>query len=142
MRIRCERLLELRTRHQMTQSDVAKHLGCSRAAVSTWETTGHPPKPATIRKLATLYGVSVFYLIDTDLLTLKVMRSVTGMRQRDVAELLGVCPSRYCDVETRKRDMPARWVPILSRTFCLPLDAVRRLAANPPGNESGGDTGN
>ncbi|MFH8986393.1 helix-turn-helix domain-containing protein [Streptomyces varsoviensis] len=141
MRIRRERLRELRTRRQMTQSDVAELLGCSRGAVSTWETTGHPPRPATMRALAFLYGVTVFDLIETELLDLRVMRSVSGMRQRDVAELLGVLPSTYCDVETGRRDLPARWVPIISEAFSVPMELVRGLSPSAR-NKSGGGAGN
>ncbi|MFJ9427865.1 helix-turn-helix domain-containing protein [Streptomyces sp. NPDC101249] len=139
MRIRRERLRELRARRQMTQLDLADALGCSRAAVSTWETTGHPPRPATLRTLAELLGVTVFDLIEVDFLDLKVMRSVAGMRQCDIASLLGVLTSTYCDVETGRRDLPGRWVPIISRAFAVPLSLVRGLSPN--AQKGGGGAG-
>ncbi|MEU7153827.1 helix-turn-helix transcriptional regulator [Streptomyces sp. NPDC045456] len=128
MRLRRERLRELRLLRQWTQSDVADLLDCSRATVSTWETTGRPPRPATMRALAALFGVPVFDLVETDLLDLRMMRSASGMRQQDIAQLLGVRASTYCAVEKGTRALPGRWVPIISRAFSVPVDLVRGLA--------------
>lgn len=122
----------------MTQMDVAEFLGCSRATVSTWETTGHPPRPATLRALADLLGVTAFDLVEVDFLDLRVMRSVAGMRQCDIADMLGVLTSTYCDVETGRRNLPGRWVPIIASAFAVPLSLVRGLSPNSHKASGGG----
>ncbi|MFI5867755.1 helix-turn-helix domain-containing protein [Streptomyces sp. NPDC051546] len=140
MRIRRERLRELRTRRQMTQDDLASVLDISRAAVSTWETTGRFPRPATMRRLALCLGVPAFDLIEADVLTLRVLRMVSGMRQRDIALLLGVVPTTYCDVERGRRTLPQHWIPVLSKAFGVPPRNIRNLSEHHP-KKDGGDTG-
>ncbi|GGU49944.1 helix-turn-helix domain-containing protein [Streptomyces violascens] len=131
VRIRRDALRELRSRSRMTQEDVAAALGTSRAAVSTWETTGKFPRPATLRNLAFLFGVPAFALIEADALTLRVLRMVAGLRQRDIADRLGVRASTYCDVERGRRTLPRRWIPILSRAFGVPSEIINNLPGSP-----------
>ncbi|MFD9819073.1 helix-turn-helix domain-containing protein [Streptomyces violascens] len=131
VRIRRDTLRELRTRSRMTQEDVAAALGISRAAVSTWETTGKFPRPATLRDLALLLGVPAFALIEADALTLRILRMVAGLRQRDIADRLGVRASTYCDVERGRRTLPKRWIPILSKAFEVPSEIIKNLPGSP-----------
>ncbi|MET9183264.1 helix-turn-helix transcriptional regulator [Kitasatospora aureofaciens] len=115
MRIRRGRLRELRGQRGMTQAQVAEMLGCSRSAVSMWETTGRPPRPSRLKRLADLFGVSVREIVDYGILpTLRDLRVAAGMRQADIARRLHVQTSTYCDVETGRQNIPARWVPVLS----------------------------
>ncbi|MEU4932035.1 helix-turn-helix transcriptional regulator [Streptomyces yokosukanensis] len=126
MRIRRDRLRELRESRGMTQKGLAATLGCSRAAVSTWETTGRLPHPKRLQPLADALGVSVFELLDDwSSSTLRYLRAAAGMLQRDVAGLLNVAPSTYCDVETGRQSVPDRWVPILATTYGVSPEIVR-----------------
>ena len=53
-----QRLRRARTRTPMTQAEVAENLGVIPQTVRNWESGKHEPPPLTIKKLATLYGVS------------------------------------------------------------------------------------
>lgn len=110
----------------MTQRQLAAALGCSRAAVSTWETTGRLPHPKRLQRLAEVLGVHVWELLDDwGLSTLRCLRTAAGMLQREVAGLLNVAPSTYCDVETGRQNVPDRWVPILADAYGVPPEIIR-----------------
>ncbi|MCY0962962.1 helix-turn-helix domain-containing protein [Streptomyces sp. H27-H5] len=129
MRIRRERLRELRRMHGWTQGQVAAALECSRATVSTWETTGGMPRPARLQRLADLFNVPICEIIDEeDTPPLRRLRTAAGLRQKDVAKLLGVGTPTYCDVETARQGVPERWIPILSEAFNVTTDAIINLA--------------
>jgi transcriptional regulator with XRE-family HTH domain len=57
-------LLKAAKRHHQTATDrgmvtqIARDAGVSKAAVSDWKNLGNYPEPATLRRLADLYGVS------------------------------------------------------------------------------------
>lgn len=56
------RILELRQKNKISQSEVAKALNITRQAVSLYERGEHEPKLKTWQKLADFFGVSVPYL--------------------------------------------------------------------------------
>jgi len=60
-----ERLLDLRRAHvpKLTQNDVAKAVGVSRAAVTQWESGLTKPKGEYIHELAKLYGCTTGYIL-------------------------------------------------------------------------------
>ncbi|MFD4535585.1 helix-turn-helix domain-containing protein [Kitasatospora sp. NPDC058397] len=130
MRIRRERLRELRARLGMTQEQVARILDCSRSAVSTWETTGRLPRPGRLRRLAELMDVPVReLLIASNSSTLRQMRTAAGLRQMDVAALLHIKSSTYCDVEKGRQKLPHRWIPVLSGAFGVSHERLTALSA-------------
>ncbi|MYT25952.1 helix-turn-helix domain-containing protein [Streptomyces sp. SID7760] len=113
----------------MTQSQVGAALGCSRATVSTWETTGGMPQPARLQRLADFFNVAVSEIIeDRHTTPLRRLRIVAGLRQKDVAKLLGVGIPTYCDVETSRQGLPDRWIPVLSQAFSVSAEAIRALS--------------
>ena len=65
-----DKLKKLRLEHNMTQLQVAQRIGVSKAVISSYETTSRMPSYDVIIKLATLYGVSVDYLLGLDTRTL------------------------------------------------------------------------
>lgn len=56
------RILELRKKNNISQSDVAKAINVTRQAISLYETGDREPKLETWQKLANFFGVSVSYL--------------------------------------------------------------------------------
>ena len=56
-------LLSLRKSHNLTQKEIAEHLGISRQAYANYETGTREPDINTILKIATFFDVSVDYLI-------------------------------------------------------------------------------
>ncbi|MGO4417248.1 helix-turn-helix domain-containing protein [Streptomyces sp. MCAF7] len=128
MRLCVQWLRELRLRRGLTQGQLAAALGCSRAAVSTWETGRGLPRPERLRQLAEFFGVSVAELVECDgPLTLKGLRAAAGLQQRAAAEILKVRPSTYCDVENGRQNLPPRWVPILAAALNVPEDMIQDL---------------
>ncbi|WP_369199053.1 helix-turn-helix domain-containing protein [Streptomyces djakartensis] len=141
MRIRRERLRHLRRRRGLTQSQLAAILGCSRGAVSTWETTGRLPRPNRLQQLACALGVPVSELVEEgDSFPLRSLRIGAGLLQQDVARLLKVTKSTYCHVERGRQNVPPRWLPILSATFDVPADFFRSLKSRASVEQSGEGT--
>lgn len=141
MRIRRERLRHLRRKRGMTQSQLATALGCSRAAVSTWETTGRLPRPDRLQLLANVLGVPVAELVDDgDALSLVSLRLAAGMLAKDVARVLKVSSSTYCHVERGRQKVPPRWFPILSRAFGVPAELFASLRQESPATNADGGT--
>ena len=58
-----ERVRELRTEHKMTQLDLAKKLGYNRGSVGDWENRGKEPCFMTLCDIATVFDVSIDYLL-------------------------------------------------------------------------------
>ena len=56
-------LLELRKKNSMTQADLAEHLNYTDKAVSKWERGESLPDVVILRQIATLFGVTVDYLL-------------------------------------------------------------------------------
>lgn len=61
-----EKLQQARHDHQLTQSDVAKHVTVSRQTISSWETGKSYPDIDSLVTLSTLYGLSLDILIKED----------------------------------------------------------------------------
>ena len=57
------RLRELREDHDLSQNDVAKHLGMSQTGYSKYETGEVPPPVFVVIKLAKLYKTSTDYIL-------------------------------------------------------------------------------
>ena len=58
-----ERLYELRTKHEMSQGDLAEKLDVSRQTISKWENNMSIPELDKIISLSNVFGVTVDYLV-------------------------------------------------------------------------------
>ncbi len=58
-----DRIKQLRTSHNMTQSTLAKKLGITRSSVNAWEMGLSIPSTTYIAELSQLFGVSSDYLL-------------------------------------------------------------------------------
>ena len=54
---------KLREEHGMSQEELAKYLGVTYQAVSTWETGKRLPRMGSIEKMSSLFGVTKSYII-------------------------------------------------------------------------------
>ena len=61
-----ERLREFRTRHKMTQQEIADVLGVDRTAYTFYETGKTQPSAANIVKLSRIFNVTVGYLLGVE----------------------------------------------------------------------------
>lgn len=59
-----QKLIILRKRHGLTQSNVAEKLNVSRQAISRWESGVASPTIENLKGLSSLYGVSVDMLLN------------------------------------------------------------------------------
>ena len=57
------KLKEIRTKQGFTQQQVADHIGCSAVVYSRYENGSRQPSIEMLLRLATLFGVSVDYLL-------------------------------------------------------------------------------
>lgn len=60
------RLEAYRKNAKLTQEELADLVGVTKGAVSKWETEGHIPRPATLRKLADLFGCRMGDLLEEE----------------------------------------------------------------------------
>ena len=59
-----KKLLELRKAKNLTQQQVADMLEVSRQAYANYETGNRRPDPDTLKRLATIYDVSIDYILE------------------------------------------------------------------------------
>lgn len=78
----------LRERSQMSQADVAKLLGVTDKAVSTWENDKKIPRMGKIEKICSMFGVRKSELLEDDL-TLSIPRNITPLSQMKKIPLVG-----------------------------------------------------
>lgn len=82
-----DRIKSLREHSGMTQAEIARQLGISRAGVNAWEMGLSVPSTSYIVVLAQKFGVSTDYLLGVeDTATI----SVKGLSQKQVAALIGI----------------------------------------------------
>ena len=61
-----ERLARLRRMEGMTQEELAGKLGVHRATLASWEIGRMKPRTDTLRRIASLFGISLSYLLDSE----------------------------------------------------------------------------
>ena len=61
-----EKIVNLRKARNMSQEELAEHLGVSRQAVSRWEVGSAMPDASNILQISKLFGVSADYLLNDD----------------------------------------------------------------------------
>lgn len=62
-----ERLKYLRKTRGVTQTELAKHLGCRNNTISSYETAEHQPEYNVLMQIAEYFHVSVDFLLGADL---------------------------------------------------------------------------
>lgn len=61
-----DNIKNLRTARQLSQDDLAKAIGCTNKAVSTWEKGTREPRMGAIQKMADFFGVPKSVIIEDD----------------------------------------------------------------------------
>ena len=77
----------LREKQGMTQTDLAKKLGITRAGVNAWEMGISVPSTQYIVELALFFGVSADYLLD---IHNTATVSVEGLTDREIASIVEI----------------------------------------------------
>lgn len=79
-----EKIKKLRISYNMSQVDLAKHLGVSKQCVSNWENDNVQPSIEMLIKIARFFNVSTDYLLDLDE---KDLINVRGLSETEIAHI-------------------------------------------------------
>lgn len=104
------KIRNLRTDRQLTQQELAKIVGVTDKAVSTWENGTKTPRMGVIEKLADYFGVSKAYLVDDNI-------TFSSFLPEDIQKIDGIVPVPH-----------GKAVPIIGSIACgTPVLAVENI---------------
>ena len=89
------RLKQLREKHNLSQSQVAKRLGITRAAISSYENNISLPSVNVLAELALLYRVSTDYLLGLDNRTAIVLEDLTPRQSAVIHEVMDTLVTEF-----------------------------------------------
>ena len=89
------RLKQLREKHNLSQSQVAKRLGITRAAISSYENNISLPSVNVLAELALLYRVSTDYLLGLDSRTAIVLEDLTPRQSAVIQEVMDTLVTEF-----------------------------------------------
>ncbi|MFR2561566.1 MAG: helix-turn-helix domain-containing protein [Anaeromassilibacillus sp.] len=89
------RLKQLREKHNSSQSQVAKRLGITRAAISSYENNISLPSVNVLAELALLYRVSTDYLLGLDNRTAIVLEDLTPRQSAVIQEVMDTLVTEF-----------------------------------------------
>ena len=89
------RLKQLREKHNLSQSQVAKRLGITRAAISSYENNISLPSVNVLAELALLYRVSTDYLLGLDNRTAIVLEDLTPRQSAVIQEVMDTLVTEF-----------------------------------------------
>ena len=89
------RLKRLREKHNLSQSQVAKRLGITRAAISSYENNISLPSVNVLAELALLYRVSTDYLLGLDNRTAIVLEDLTPRQSAVIQEVMDTLVTEF-----------------------------------------------
>ena len=89
------RLKQLREKHNLSQSQVAKRLGITRAASSSYENNIPLPSFNVLAELALLYRVSTDYLLGLDNRTAIVLEDLTPRQSAVIQEVMDTLVTEF-----------------------------------------------
>ena len=89
------RLKQLREKHNLSQSQVAKRLGITRAAISSYENNISLPSVNVLAELALLYLVSTDYLLGLDNRTAIVLEDLTPRQSAVIQEVMDTLVTEF-----------------------------------------------
>ena len=82
-----ERIKSLREKLELTQAEIARRLGISRAGVNAWEMGLSVPSTQYVVELAKIFGVSTDYILGMEK---TAAGSVEGLSEKQVAAVVNV----------------------------------------------------
>ena len=89
------RLKQLREKHNLSQSQVAKRLGITRAAISSYENNISLPSVNVLAELALLYRVSTDYPLGVDNRTAIVLEDLTPRQSAVIQEVMDTLVTEF-----------------------------------------------
>lgn len=141
------KIAELRKEQGLNQKELAKKIGVSRSALSLYEIDRREPDLETVKKIASLFGVTTDYLLgaegdamgteeNTNEVAKRIGRNLKVLResttQRELAPLLGVTPSAVCMWESGRREPDIETLVHIAKLFEVTLDDLVLKELTPP----------
>ena len=87
-----DRIRSLREEYNMTQTELGRKLGVTKAVVSSYETGLHQPKHELLVKISRIFGVSVGYLygIEDEIIDSATSTSIdiSGLNKEDIEQVI------------------------------------------------------
>lgn len=141
------KIAELRKEQGLNQKELAKKIGVSRSALSLYEIDRREPDLETVKKIASLFGVTTDYLLgaegdamgteeNTNEVAKRIGRNLKVLResttQRELAPLLGVTPSAVGMWESGRREPDIETLVHIAKLFEVTLDDLVMKELTPP----------
>jgi transcriptional regulator with XRE-family HTH domain len=89
------RLIELRNKKGITQTELAKILNIRQNTYSQYETKNRQPDYETLKKIADYYQVSIDYLLEHEKKQNKLIEIINMLNEEQKEKLLNVCKAIY-----------------------------------------------
>lgn len=84
------RLKELRENSKMTQQELAVIIGTTNQTIANWENKKSEPDILTLKKLSSLFKVSIDYLLENNVSDRKLMDVRTDLKNLNRNQLLDI----------------------------------------------------
>lgn len=93
-----DRIKAIREKNNMTQTELAKHLGITRSSVNAWELGISVPSTQYIVQLSQLFKVSTDYLLNVEQ---TVTINVSGLQEKDI-QILYELAARFRELNKKQ----------------------------------------
>lgn len=121
-----QHIRELRAKHDLTQDEVARRIGCHESAVSRWEAASRLPPCTDVLALAQLFGVSIDSLLGRK--EQPVPPAVAMLDQALLDRLAEAETTEEFDAIVDERRDQAAWLPVPDGAVLVPVDEAMRRA--------------
>lgn len=95
----CQRIGELRTQFNITQSELARRLGVTRSSVNAWELGFATPQLKHIVEMAKIFGTTVDGLLNIDNRVMIDISDLTPAEQQAVFAIIDCLKNKHNDPE-------------------------------------------
>lgn len=121
-----QRIRELRARHNLTQDEVARRIGCHESAVSRWEAASRMPPCTDVLALAELFGVSTDYMFGRKE---QPVPPAVALLDQGLLDRLGKAENaaQFDAIVSERMDQTA-WLPVPDDAVLVPVDEAMRRA--------------
>ena len=141
-----ERIAEQRKKLGLNQEELAGKIGVSRSALSLYEIDRREPDLETVKKIASLFGVTTDYLLGAEegntMIGKRIneLRKSSGMTQEELAEVLNISRSTLAGYEAENKHPPYRTLVKIAKYFGVSIYYLMGITDRLLGEEESGET--
>ena len=142
-----EKMKEIREEKEMKQREIAEILGVDRSTYAGWETGKDTIPLRKLFELSNYYKISIDYItglkkrnnynfssnkIDPIIVgqNLKYFRKRSGLKQKEIFEMLNITSSSYSVYETGKVLIQTSFIYEIAKKYNLSIDAILKKSNN------------